>query len=112
MDYREKWIICLIFELTPCAKVICQRMGTNIRVEMISDAICNVKNAFSARVSHDGTPQPINLTDEQWTQLFDEVKIYAELQKDVVRRVLAPITPQELSGLFSINTNICTNLLQ
>lgn len=102
----EKIFLSLKYRLTPAAAVMCKRLdelqfGPNYEPKT-SSSIVKTYSAFSKKVNHDGEPQPIELSDEEWGVLFNDVGINDPVAKEIMKMVLNPITLDDLSKLIFI----------
>lgn len=102
----EKIFLSLKYRLTPAASVMCKRLdklqlGPNYEPKT-SSSIVKTYHAFSKKVNHDGEPQPIELSDELWGVLFNDVGINDPVAKEIMKTVLNPITLDDLSKLIFI----------
>lgn len=100
----DKWYLSFKYEVTPAAKVLRKRLGQQYNYRKLSESLVVMYDALSTKVSHDGTPHPLRLTDEQWNELFEYTQIYQELDRCLIKIALKPITANEYSGFFSVNT--------
>lgn len=100
----DKWYLSFKYEVTRYAKILRSRIGEGSDYYMLSESLVLMYNALSNQISHDGTPRPLILTDEQWKELFEISRIYQESDQCLIKTALKPITQDEYSGFFSVTT--------
>lgn len=101
VQYKDKLIVSLYFDLTPTAKIIRERMDNYSQTCLLSvvDAMMLFYDALSAKISHDGKPKIMSLTNEEWLELCEEVEFKDRFKIRIIQKLLAPFDIEDIGRL-------------
>lgn len=100
-----RWALPIYFELTQSAKILLDRLkeadySRKITLDEIIEAcetMIVVYDVSSETVQHNKQPKRVQLTVEEWDEVFEKLKIDDSDKRQRFRELIQPITKEETS---------------